>query len=164
MIKLTIFGNTPSKSNCYRIITLPGKRLANGERGKGHSSLTKTDALKNYERNFYRQLTGAHKKALACPLTFRATVFYDSRRPDIDNATKVLLDCLQKGGVIVNDRQFMRIILTRGLDTKNPRVEMELTEYIADDTQTLFPPDAAEVSAWIDANAPDRIREFLLNR
>jgi hypothetical protein len=38
----TIFGNTPSKSNSYKVITI-----------NGHASLSKTKALKEYENKFY---------------------------------------------------------------------------------------------------------------
>ena len=40
----TIYGQVPSKSNGYKIITI-----------SGHSSLAKTKALKDYERKFYLQ-------------------------------------------------------------------------------------------------------------
>ena len=43
-MKQTIFGNPPSKSNCYKIITLGG-----------HGSLAKTPVLKKYENDFFIQ-------------------------------------------------------------------------------------------------------------
>ncbi len=42
--KQIIYSQIPSKSNCYRIITI-----------KGHGSLAKTKALKDYESSFYLQ-------------------------------------------------------------------------------------------------------------
>ena len=41
---MTIQGHVPSKSNCYKIITIAG-----------HASLAKTKALKDYENAFYLQ-------------------------------------------------------------------------------------------------------------
>ena len=45
----TIQGTIPSKSNCYRIVTIGG-----------HGSLAKTSGLKAYERSFYMQV-GAYR-------------------------------------------------------------------------------------------------------
>ena len=39
-----IHGQPPSKSNCYRIISI-----------KGHGSLAKTQALKKWEQSFFMQ-------------------------------------------------------------------------------------------------------------
>jgi Holliday junction resolvase RusA-like endonuclease len=36
---------------------------------------------------------------------FIIDVYYDSRRPDLDNSLKVVLDCLQKAGAIKNDQK-----------------------------------------------------------
>ena len=44
-----IYGSVPSKSNCYRIITLGG-----------HGSLAKTSAMKEFEKKFYLQC-GAYR-------------------------------------------------------------------------------------------------------
>ncbi len=44
-IKGTVLGNTPSKSNCYKIITI-----------NGHGSLAKTKSMKAYEDSFYMQV------------------------------------------------------------------------------------------------------------
>lgn len=160
---MTIYGKVPSKSNCYRIITIPGP-FKNGVRQPGHSSLAKKDELKKYERNFERQLTGLHRKLLQCKITARMTVYYENARPDLDNAFKVIFDCLQKGGVIANDRLINRIIATRGVDKSNPRVEIELTEFVADDVQLLFPPTVADIDAWLSANAPARIRKAIMEK
>ena len=39
-----ILGKAPSKSNCYRVVTI-----------NGHGSLAKTKAIKDYEKSFYLQ-------------------------------------------------------------------------------------------------------------
>jgi len=163
MMKLTIYGNVPSKSNCYRIIALPGKLKRDGRRGKPRGSLAKTEELKTYELNFDKQLTGVHRKHLTCKITAHLDVYYDSERPDLDNALKTILDCLQKGCVIANDRQVRRIIAERFLDRKNPRVEITLTEYVAREQQMLFPPSMDEVRAWVSAFAPERMADFILS-
>jgi twinkle protein len=55
-------------------------------------------------------------------------VFYDSRRPDLDNSLKVVLDCLQKAKVIKNDNKAMEILARKHLDKINPRIEFSIVE------------------------------------
>lgn len=49
-----------------------------------------------------------------------ATVFYSSRRPDLDDT--LFCDCLQ-GAVIANDRQIRAKVLSAQIDSLDPRVE-----------------------------------------
>ena len=58
-------------------------------------------------------------------LSFTATIYYASRRPDLD--ASVLLDALQ-GKAYKNDRQVREIHLIHGLDKDNPRAEIILKE------------------------------------
>jgi len=60
-----ILGNTPSKSNCYKIITL----------GK-HASLAKTSALKKYEESFFWQVGSLRDMMIDVPFEFYVDVFY----------------------------------------------------------------------------------------
>lgn len=114
MEKIKILGAPPSKANMYRIITI-----------KGHGSLCKTSAMKDYERNFYIQ----------CPLRgqmiegyFRVDidVFYPSMRQDLDNVLKGFLDCLQECKVIKNDNQCVEIHARKFVDKVNPRIEFTI--------------------------------------
>ena len=57
---------------------------------------------------------------------FIIDVFYDSRRPDLDNSLKVVLDCLQKAQAIKNDNLCMEINAKKHLDKENPRVEFSI--------------------------------------
>ena len=43
----TIHGKCPSKSNCYKVVTI-----------SGHGSLAKQEALKEYEKSFYLAMQG----------------------------------------------------------------------------------------------------------
>ena len=125
LIEFTIYGNPPSKSNGYKIITLPS--VFAGKRPR--SSLAKTAKLKAYERDFFSQITGAQRLGLECKITAILRVYNDSWRPDLDGSFKVIFDCLQRGGVIKNDRQIKRIVAEQFKDAQNPRVEIELHEY-----------------------------------
>lgn len=113
-MKNTILGQPPSKSNCYRVITI-----------KGHGSLGKTPALKKYEESFFMQcsLRGAD---INTRFELVVDVYYASDRPDLDNALKVILDCLQKCKAIRNDRLCAKIVAQKLIDKINPRIEFEL--------------------------------------
>lgn len=116
MEKIIIRGKIPSKANSYKVITI-----------NGHGSLGKTEAVKEYERNFYLQ----------CPIRgamidryFRLNVdvYYVNMRPDLDNCFKVLLDCLQACNAIKNDRFCVEIHGRKLIDKTDPRVEFTLEE------------------------------------
>ena len=116
-MKQTILGNPPSKSNCYKIITI-----------KGHGSLAKTPALKKYENDFYIQCNHYRNKNIKGYFEIYIDVFYPSQRSDLDNAMKVILDCLQKVKAIENDNKLVKIVANKFLDKNNPRIEFELKE------------------------------------
>jgi crossover junction endodeoxyribonuclease RusA len=54
------------------------------------------------------------------------TVYFDSRRRDLDNALKPLLDALA-GACYTNDRQVAEIHVRREIDRDNPRCEVQVT-------------------------------------
>jgi Holliday junction resolvase RusA-like endonuclease len=112
----TITGNVPSNSNCYRIIRL-GSRC----------SLAKGKDLKDYEKSFLTQYRAS--ETLECEFGINLTVYYPSRRADLDNSLKIILDCLQKAGAIKNDNKCVEIIAHRQLDKENPRIEFNLYRY-----------------------------------
>lgn len=110
-----IRGNCPSKSNCYRIIKL----------GK-HASLGKTAKLKAYEKSFYLQCKHYKDLNIESEFRFEIDVYYDSKRPDLDNSLKVILDCLQKNKAIRNDNKCVQIFARKFKDQVNPRVEFKI--------------------------------------
>lgn len=111
----TIRGNLPSKSNNYRIITI-----------HGHGSLTKTDALKKYEADFYMQCGAYRDLGIKDYFKFYIRVFYPSRRTDLDNALKCVLDCLQHTKTIVNDNLCTHIEADKFIDKVDPRIEFKI--------------------------------------
>lgn len=110
-----IIGNTPSKSNCYKIITIGG-----------HASLSKTPLLKKYEESFFWQVGTLRDKMIDVPFEFHIDVFYPSKRSDLDNSFKVVLDCLQKSKVIKNDNNCSMIFARKFIDKENPRIEFKI--------------------------------------
>ena len=114
----TIYGQVPSKSNGYKIITI-----------SGHSSLAKTKSLKDYERKFYLQCP-LRGEEIAEPFAIDMDVYYNSNRPDLDNAFKIVLDCLQLCKAIKNDRYCFEIHARKLVDKVNPRLELSITKLI----------------------------------
>ena len=95
----TIMGNTPSKSNSYKVINI-----------KGHASLAKTKVLKEYEEKFYIQCNLYRNANVTGYFELYLKVFYPSERSDLDNSLKIILDCLQKVKAIRNDNKCVKIV------------------------------------------------------
>lgn len=117
--KQVIHGICPSKSNCYKIITL-------GKAPNQHSSLAKTTALKAYEQAFYLQCNLYRGKNIQGLFELELDVYYPANRADLDNSLKVVLDCLQKVGAIQNDNKCCSIIARKFIDKDKPRIEFIL--------------------------------------
>lgn len=111
----TIYGNTPSKSNCYRIVTI-----------NGHGSLAKTPALKKYENDFFIQCNQYRNANISGYFELHTKVFYPSQRSDLDNSLKIILDCLQRVKAIKNDNKCVKIVAEKYLDKSNPRIEFKI--------------------------------------
>ncbi len=107
----TILGRIPSKSNRYRI---------------GKKRLYKTDEVTNYERNFALQYK--RHETIKGEFGFSAKVYLAHKLSDHDGIFKVIFDSLQKIGAIENDRFCGDIRSRRYYDSKNPRIEFELTK------------------------------------
>lgn len=112
-----ILGTPPSKSNCYKIITI-----------SGHGSLAKTPALKKYENDFYIQCNLYRNKNIDGYFEFHVDVYYPNQKSDLDNSLKVILDCLQRVKAIVNDNKCVKIVANKYLDKANPRIEFSINK------------------------------------
>ena len=113
--KFTITGNTPSKSNSYKVIRL-GNRCG----------MAKQKKLYDYEKSFLSQMLQYDYEIIEGNFKFVIDVFYDSRRPDLDNSLKVVLDCLQKCKAIKNDNKCLEINAYKHLDKLKPRIEFSI--------------------------------------
>ena len=111
----TIKGVVPSKSNCYKIVTL-----------YGDGSLAKTKALKEYENSFFMQCGTYRDMMIGGYFEYHCRVFYPSMRSDLDNSLKIQLDCLQKTKTIANDNKCVKIVAKKFIDKENPRIEFKL--------------------------------------
>lgn len=109
--KQVIYGQPPSKSNSYRIVTI-----------KGHGSLTKTQSTKGYEERFFMQCS-LRNANISQRFKLTVDVYFASDKSDLDNALKVIEDCLQTAKVIRNDRLCSEIHARKLIDKNNPRIE-----------------------------------------
>ena len=110
---ITILGQVPSKSNGYRI---------------ANNRMYKSIDLKSYEVSFEWQIKKYTKEneCIEVPFQIWIEVYFQSNRSDLDNAAKVILDCLQKSGVIKNDRLCSILVMKKYIDKDNPRIEFEI--------------------------------------
>jgi len=113
--KQVIRGVCPSKSNLYQIVTIGG-----------HPSLAKTKAMKQYEDNFYIQCNLYRNANIEGYFEFHMEVFYPSERADLDNSTKVVLDCLQYVKAIKNDNKCVKLVIDKFKDVSDPRIEFQI--------------------------------------
>ena len=111
----TIISTVPSKSNCYKVVTL-----------MGHGSLAKTKALKEYENTFFMQCGKYRNLNIGGYFEYHCKVYYPSMRSDLDNSLKIQLDCLQKTKTIKNDNLCVKIVAEKFVDKKNPRIEFKI--------------------------------------
>ncbi len=109
---LTIKGQVPSKSNGYRI---------------ANNRLFKSKELKEYEWSFCWQVNNI-TDSFESKFGITMKIFFQSNRSDLDNAAKVILDCLQTSGIIKNDRNCWQLQMTKEIDKLNPRVEIFIYE------------------------------------
>lgn len=58
----------------------------------------------------------------------KINVFNATQKPDLDNAFKVVLDCLQSCKAITNDRNCVKIEAEKFVDKLNPRIEFVIEE------------------------------------
>lgn len=119
----TVHGVVPSKSNCYRIITV-------GPKDKKHGSLAKTEALRKYEDSFYMQCNKYRNANIEGRFRFEISVFYPNDRSDLDNSLKVCLDCLQKIKAFANDNKCAEILAKKFIDKERPRIEFTIERLI----------------------------------
>lgn len=123
-IKEVIKGVVPSKSNSYRIVTSKSKDPLK----KKFSRLAKTTGAKSYETSFILQCRKYRNANIDCDFNFEIDVYYPSRRADLDNSLKAVLDLLQLVRAIKNDNRTQQIIARRHIDKNDPRIEFSITK------------------------------------
>ena len=108
-ILLTILGEPASKANSRRLVFIGGK-----------PRVIKSKKALDYATAFKRQVVGQNR-LLAGDVVVTITIYYASRRPDLDES--LILDLLQDVAYL-NDRQVKERHIYWGLDKLNPRAEI----------------------------------------
>ena len=111
-ILLTILGEPASKANSRRLVFIGGK-----------PRVIKSKKALDYATAFKRQVTGSQSELLPGDVVVTITIYYASRRPDLDES--LILDLLQDVAY-VNDRQVKERHIYWGLDKTNPRAEIRV--------------------------------------
>lgn len=113
-IKFTVLGQPVSMKN-QRVIV---------RSRRGVSMLIKSPHALQYEGCFLMQIPSSCRQCLDFPVSVTVTAYYASRRPDLD--CELICDCLQKGGVLKNDRLIIEKHFKKKIDRSNPRCEIEI--------------------------------------
>jgi len=119
MVILEIRGKVPAKSSSRKVIV---------HRRTRKIMVVSSSECYAYEVAFkygiHKQMLDykAHKLPMEGRLYLSIDWYADSYRQDIDSPPKILMDCLQKNGIIKNDNQFDYLLIRRFIDKKNPRV------------------------------------------
>jgi crossover junction endodeoxyribonuclease RusA len=105
----------PSANTYWRSVIVGGRlRVLVSAKGKAFKHLCHLLAI------------GQRATVLEGDVAVTGTVYFDSRRRDLDNALKPLLDALA-GACYTNDRQVAEIHVRREIDRDNPRCEVQVT-------------------------------------
>ena len=132
----TIYGNLPRKSNNRQIVYREGKPISIKSKDAlayVESCCVQLNTIMNAHRSQTPPNIGGHIQPLGLSRIFplqgslgmTLTIYYDNAQADLSD--ELFADCLQRCGVISNDRQLEVKLLVREIDRKRPRVECRLT-------------------------------------
>lgn len=113
-----ILGVLPSMKNSRQIVR---------NRRTGKPMVIKSEKARAFEEHALSQL--GHKrppKSITSFVRLIASVYYDSRRHDLD--IELFCDVLQAAKIIANDRQIVEKHSRYYLDRDNPRIEFSIEE------------------------------------
>ena len=135
IVKLTILGQPCSKANSRQIVVIGGR-----------PKVIKSEVALAYERDAIVQIPPRCRVRLTGPVRATLRLFYTSELSDLDES--IVLDVLQdrwskakkdqvsgkvhkprelvQKGVYLNDRQVREKHVYHGIDTENPRAEIEI--------------------------------------
>ena len=129
LFKTIIFGEPCSKANSRKLV--PNKKT-------GRIFSIKSDAGRKYVDSFLLQInnkrkiffffSGITKKPIDCKVILFCVIYYATERKDLDES--LVMDCLEKSGIIKNDRLIRQKHVYHFIDKFNPRSEIELFERV----------------------------------
>ena len=89
--------------------------------------IIKSKEAMDYEQAFLMAIPQRMRVGYDGPVSVKVRVWYQSRRSDL--STELLLDLLQKSGIILNDRQVHHIESFKGLDKELPRLHFTVSKW-----------------------------------
>lgn len=133
-IELVVRGNPVRKSN-NRIATLR----------RGRPMVIKSPRAIKYYDDFDKQVPDHARVGITGPVRIDVKLYYSPIRGKVkakintpseaishpwvgDLSVEAVMDCLQKSGVIADDRQIIQVSASKGISFDNPRVEIVVTE------------------------------------
>lgn len=118
-MNFTILGEPCSKANSRIMIVNKGKRRC-----------IKSAKAQAYVESFLWQAKEINSTLIKGTFPLKGnvklacTIYYASYRKDLDES--LIMDCLQKAGILKNDRQIKEKHVYHRIDKKNPRTQIEL--------------------------------------
>ncbi|HDY67902.1 hypothetical protein LCGC14_3142890 [marine sediment metagenome] len=116
LYKATIYGQAYSKAN--------RRQLVINKKTKKPMFIKNEKALL-YVESFKAQVVWGYD-TIKCKVALHCKMYYKTQRPDLDES--LVMDCLEKAGVIENDRLIREKHIYHFIDKENPRVDIELKE------------------------------------
>ena len=116
MITFFIHGQPPRKSNSRRVV-----------RNNGQVRVIKSDKALQWVQDALKQIPSHAKQNIGSaehPIRASFHVYYETRRPDL--SVELVLDVLQKAGVISDDRHVYECHGFKWFDKYRPGVQVEL--------------------------------------
>lgn len=124
MIEFTILGQCYSLKNTRDIFPIKADKGAKCPHCKKPLRMMTipNEKAKLFEADFSHQLPESAQQDLSMPIGVKIAIYYPSNLQDLDEA--LVLDLLQRYKVIHNDRQIVRKIIDKFIDSDEPRVEV----------------------------------------
>lgn len=117
VVDMVILGQPPRKSNSRILTTNTGKpRFIKSKR-----ALDYVDSFLLQTKQFY---SGEPLGSLEQSLRADFVIFYETRRSDL--SAELILDCLEKAGIIKNDRYIREVHLYGFIDKGSPRTHIKI--------------------------------------
>jgi len=135
----------------YGQVRRKGNRRIIARRGvSGRPFLPKSKEAQAYEQTFAWQTATVQPRGLGSKerlLLVTGDVYYRHRFQG-DLSIELVLDCMQKAGIITDDRYVVHHGIWRRVDHERPRLELTVTEILASEypwnTTTRLPPSEKE--------------------
>jgi|TARA_Y100000310_G_scaffold330493_1_gene402238 Holliday junction resolvase RusA-like endonuclease len=89
--------------------------------GRGVASYKSAEA-QEYLKDFIMQVPRSAKAYFEVPVHLKADIYFRSNRSDLDDS--YLMDCLERSGIIENDRLVWSKEIRKFISKDNPRVEL----------------------------------------